>query len=112
MFLHLGNGVSVRTKDVIAIQSYALFQDGPGSKLLAAGQAAGKVVYTLDPGSEGEGESIKSLILTTDKIYLSAISPLTLKRRSELAFHTIDTSDTTDKTDKTEMRDIAITDTE
>ncbi|SFT69706.1 protein of unknown function [Selenomonas sp. GACV-9] len=112
MFLHLGNGVSVRTKDVIAIQSYALFQDGPGGELLAAGLAADKVINTLVLGHEEDGESIKSLIITTDKIYLSAISPLTLKRRSELAFHTIDTSGTTDKPDNKEMRDIAITDTE
>ena len=112
MFLHLGNGVSVRTKDVIAIQSYALFQDGPGGEFLAASRAEGKVVNTLDLGDDDGNESIKSLIITTDKIYLSAISPLTLKRRSELAFTTLDAPDITDKNAKTDMRDVAISDME
>ena len=28
MFLHLGNGASVRTKDIIAIYDYEMFRDG------------------------------------------------------------------------------------
>ena len=101
MFLHLGNGVSVRTKDVISIQDFALFQNGPGRELLAAKREAGRVINTLELGPEDEHESIKSLVLTDDKIYLSVISPLTLKRRSELTFTTIDTADSTKKTTET-----------
>ncbi|MCR5439920.1 MAG: DUF370 domain-containing protein [Selenomonas sp.] len=103
MFLHLGNGVSVRTKDVIAIQDFSLFQNGPGKDLLAAKREAGLVVNTLELGPEDEHESIKALVLTEDKIYLSVISPLTLKRRSELAFTTIDAVDSTKKTTETSL---------
>lgn len=101
MFLHLGNGVSVRTKDVISIQDFAIFQAGPGKEMLDAGRKAGRVVNTLDLGPKDEGDSIKSLILTAERIYLSVISPLTLKRRSELAFTTIDITDSTKKTTET-----------
>lgn len=31
MFLHLGNGISVKTSDIIAIQDFALFKSGPGN---------------------------------------------------------------------------------
>ena len=31
MFLHLGNGMSVRTKDVIAIHDYTIFAKGAGN---------------------------------------------------------------------------------
>lgn len=101
MFLHLGNGVSVRTKDVIAIQDFALFQNGPGKELLEAKRKAGLVVNTLELAPEYE--SIKALVLTEDRIYLSVISPLTLKRRSELAFTTIDVADPANKTTETSM---------
>lgn len=101
MFLHLGNGVSVRTKDVIAIQDFTIFQDGPGREMLEARRKAGLVVNTLDLGPKDEHDSIKSLVLTEDRIYLSVISPLTLKRRSELAFTTIDIADSTKKTTET-----------
>ena len=103
MFLHLGNGVSVRTKDVIAIQAFALFQNGPGKELLEAKRQAGLVVNTLELAPEYEHESIKALVLTEDRIYLSVISPLTLKRRSELAFTTIDVADPANKTTETSM---------
>ena len=84
MFLHLGNGFSVRTKDILAIQSSEVFRDGPGKEMLDRRMADGRVVNALYP--EDEKAEVKALILTAHKIYLSAISPLTLKRRSELAF--------------------------
>ena len=95
MFLHLGNGVSVRTKDVVTINDYALFQAGPGKALLERQRAAGLLVSTLDPDDE---TPIKSLILTKDKAYLSVISPLTLKRRSQPVYDTLDN----DRTDEIE----------
>lgn len=98
MFLHLGNGVSVRMKKVIAIQDYAVFQSGPGKRLLEKQQRRGKVISALEPGQIDDGEGTKSLILTEENIYLSAISPLTLKRRSELAFYRTGLSETAEKT--------------
>lgn len=106
MFLHLGNGISVRTKEVIAIQDYAIFQNGTGKNLLEKQRLKGKVVNTLAFETPDNGESIKSLILTEDAIYLSVISPLTLKRRSELAFNTTEFREILEKT--TESSDTMI----
>ena len=90
MFLHLGNGMSVRTKDVIAIHDYALFQTGAGSEFLAHEQAAGRLENTLPADIRNDEEAKKSLIITEGKTYLSAISPWTLKRRSQMVYDTMD----------------------
>ena len=90
MFLHLGNGVSVRTKDVIAIHDYSLFQKGTGSEFLENEQMAGRLVNTLPLEIRKDEEAKKSLILTDKKTYLSAISPWTLKRRSQMVYDTMD----------------------
>ncbi|MBO6204728.1 MAG: DUF370 domain-containing protein [Selenomonas sp.] len=90
MFLHLGNGISVRTKDVIAIHDYSLFQKGTGSEFLASEQAAGRLENTLPMEIRQDEEAKKSLIITDKKTYLSAISPWTLKRRSQLVYDTMD----------------------
>lgn len=90
MFLHLGNGMSVRTKDVIAIHDYALFQKGAGSEFLAHEQAAGRLENTLPLDIRQDEEAKKSLIITDGKTYLSAISPWTLKRRSQMVYDTMD----------------------
>ena len=95
MFLHLGNGVSVKIKDVIAISDYALFQDGAGKEMLERYKASGRLVGTRPAG---DATPIKSLILTKDKTYLSVISPLTLKRRSQQVYDTLDN----DRTDEIE----------
>lgn len=90
MFLHLGNGMSVRTKDVIAIHDYALFQKGAGRVFLAHEQAAGRLENTLPLDIRQDEEAKKSLIITDGKTYLSAISPWTLKRRSQMVYDTMD----------------------
>ena len=93
MFLHLGNGMSVRTKDVIAIHDYALFQKGSGSNFLAHEKMTGRLENTLPMEIRQDEEAKKSLIITQDKTYLSAISPWTLKRRSQIVYDTYDTMD-------------------
>ncbi|MCR5758325.1 MAG: DUF370 domain-containing protein [Selenomonas sp.] len=90
MFLHLGNGMSVRTKDVIAIHDYALFQKGAGSEFLAHEQALGRLENTLPLDIRNDESAKKSLIITEGKTYLSAISPWTLKRRSQMVYDTMD----------------------
>ncbi len=71
MFLHLGSGHSVRTKDIIAIFDYALLENGLSGR---------KIVFCLEDGED----SAKSAVLTDKAVYLSAISALTLKKRSSL----------------------------
>ncbi len=90
MFLHLGNGISVRTKSVIAIHDYALFTKGTGSEFLAREQAAGRLENTLPAEIKNNAGARKSLIITDEKTYLSAISPWTLKRRSQMIYDTMD----------------------
>ena len=91
MFLHLGNGISVRTNARIMINCYDLFKNEAGQKFLDSGKKQGKLVNTLAIGSKSSAdELIKSIIVTDKKIYLSAISPLTLMRRSRRGFYTLD----------------------
>ena len=69
MYLHLGLGYSVRTKDVIAIFDYGLLAEAKGRS---------KVISCLE---EGEN-SARSFIVTDQAIYISAVSPLTLRKRA------------------------------
>lgn len=69
MFLHLGAGYSVRTKEIIAIIDHGLFEEQAGKR---------KVVSCLEAGEEG----VKSVVLTDREVYLSPISSLTLKKRA------------------------------
>lgn len=39
MFLHLGNGISVRTNEIIMIHSYDLFKNEAGKKFLDSGKS-------------------------------------------------------------------------
>ena len=90
MFLHLGNGISVRTKEVIAIHDYTLFIKGTGREFLEREQAAGRLENTLPAEIKNNEGARKSLIITDEKTYLSAISPWTLKRRSQMIYDTMD----------------------
>ena len=53
-------------------------------------QAAGRLVNTLPAEIKNNEGARKSLIITDDKTYLSAISPWTLKRRSQMIYDTMD----------------------
>ena len=84
MFLHLGNGVSVRTRDVIAIYDYMGFfiKDVPDNRhYLQRCQKEGRVVKT-----NTESELIKSVVVTVDKVYLSVLSSTALKKRAQLFY--------------------------
>lgn len=86
MFLHLGNGVSVRTKDIIAIYDYMGFfiKDIPENQhYLQICQKEGRVVRT-----DESNELIKSIIVTRDKVYLSVLSSTALKKRAEMIYDT------------------------
>ncbi len=79
MFLHLGNDVSVRISEIIAIYDYELFKSGGNSCYLASMKR--RKLF----GSAGwEDERIKSLVMTEKGLYPSVISSLTLKRRTDI----------------------------
>lgn len=77
MFLHLGNDISVRTKDIISIHDYDIFKYGENKDFFDIMMRKGAVY-----NSKGLLEITKSVIITNDFWYLSAISPMTLKRRA------------------------------
>lgn len=85
MFLHLGNGVMVPSEEILFIGDYALFTEtADGRALLQDMQKKGRVLNTLPLHPRfHEDMTIKSVIQTKDKLYLSLISPLTLKSRAE-----------------------------
>lgn len=79
MFLHLGNGISVKLNEVITIGDYALYKNGVGLDLIAREKRRGKKIINCLILKDKP----KSLILTDKNIYLSPISSLTLKKRAE-----------------------------
>ena len=79
MFLHLGNDISIRESDIISIHDFAIFQSGENLAYLEAMKKKNAVIH-----SDDLSENVKSLIVTEEKIYLSAISSMTLKRRTAL----------------------------
>ena len=83
MFLHLGNDISVRTKDIWAIYDYAIFEGGVNKDALCRAAEKKKIIYTA-----GDASKNKSLIVTENALYVSAISSMTLKKRAEAGIYT------------------------
>lgn len=80
MFLHIGGDVSVPVKDIILILDLKSAGVSVATKeFLEINRDEGLVTKV------GSGEP-KSLILTTERAYLSAISSLTLGGRSKLLY--------------------------
>ena len=75
MFLHLGSDVSVALKDVIAINDYSYLKTI--NKEFLKNIRSKKFIIDI---SENDP---KSFVITDKKIYLSAISSVTLKKRAD-----------------------------
>ena len=75
MFLHLGSDVSVALKDVIAINDYSYLKTI--NKKFLKNMRSKKFIIDI---SENDP---KSFVITDKKIYLSAISSVTLKKRAD-----------------------------
>ncbi|MBQ8682857.1 MAG: DUF370 domain-containing protein [Selenomonadales bacterium] len=75
MFLHLGSDVMVPVKDVLAIYDYKTMELETNQKMLETMMREKEVVEI--------SKEAKSFIFTDDKIYLSVISSLTLKKRAQ-----------------------------
>lgn len=83
MFLHLGSGIAVRLEQVILISDYELYTHGCGEELVTRERRLGRrVISCLDDSDDRP----RTLVLTNDNIYLSPISPLTLKRRADTGY--------------------------
>ena len=75
MFLHLGSDVSVALKDVVAINDYSYLKTI--NKEFLKNMRSKKFIIDI---SENDP---KSFVITDKKIYLSAISSVTLKKRAD-----------------------------
>lgn len=78
MFIHLGGDIVIRSRDVVAI----LDQNSHDSSTITREFLSAQEEDGVIPISE---EQVKSVVVTMDnKVYLSPISSLTLKRRSQV----------------------------
>jgi len=82
MFLHLGADTVIPLRDVIAINDLKPGKSGINKEFIKKMQDEKKVIDISE-------KKAKSFILTKDRVYLSAISSLTLKKR---ASHFIDSN--------------------
>ena len=74
MFLHLGGEYSVRTDEVVSIHDYdSMNRTETGKAFL---QKRKKYIRDVSDGHS------KSVVVTDEKIYFSALSPVTLKKRA------------------------------
>lgn len=75
MFLHLGSDVMVPVRDVLAIYDHKTMEIDENKKMLSMMMKEKEVVEITSDA--------KSYVFTDDKIYLSVISSLTLKKRAQ-----------------------------
>ena len=79
MYLHLGGDAAVAEKDIISIHDYAIFHRTENREFMRQLEASGDLVQLAD-------KEPKSLVITVNKAYLSAISSVTLRRRAGMVF--------------------------
>lgn len=77
MFIHLGDGTVIRSKDVIAIL------DSNSQDSSSITRQFLQAVENDDKEQIADSEA-KSVVVTKEKVYFSPISSLTLKRRSQI----------------------------
>jgi regulator of extracellular matrix RemA (YlzA/DUF370 family) len=75
MFIHIGADYVVRSRDVVIILDSELDQLEVNQKFLQKAREEGRMI-------EMEKEECKSYIITSNHVYCSPISSLTLKRRA------------------------------
>jgi extracellular matrix regulatory protein B len=79
MYLHVGEDVSIRSKDIIAIIDKESMNSSPFMDIFIQNQQ--EQVFNLAKGP------YKSVVITLDKIYFSPFSSGTLKKRSQGLFN-------------------------
>ena len=73
----IGGTTAVASDKLLAIVDWRYFQEGDNKSFLDAFQERSRVLDIT------EGGNPKSLVVTADELYISPISPLTLKKRSD-----------------------------
>ncbi len=74
LFIHLGGDTSVPLAEVVAVLRADLAGYGPNREMVQSLRAAGKV-KTIPGGPP------RALVLTTSCLYMTGVSPFTLRRR-------------------------------
>ncbi len=83
MFIYIGNDIVIESKSIIAIFDAELIQSSRRLlKKIEEHQKNGTLF--------GEAKDAKSIILTNEHVYYSALSTLTLKNREELYETTVE----------------------
>lgn len=77
MFLHLGEDIVLQTKDIIAIIDGNLVNESDILKEFIAVNEKNSNIYIISDGT------VKSIVITENKIYFSPLTAVTLKRRSQ-----------------------------
>lgn len=80
MFLHLGSDTVVALDEVILINDYKTYRSATNREFLEKMRNQNKIVDIAS-------NSPKSFVVTKEKIYLSAISSVTLKKRAGNLFY-------------------------
>ncbi|WP_158738370.1 extracellular matrix regulator RemB [Alteribacillus sp. YIM 98480] len=77
MFIHLGGDTVIRSKDVVAILDQDTHDSSSITKQFLSSHENRDVI-------EISKELTKSVVVTIDRVYLSPISSLTLRRRAQV----------------------------
>lgn len=78
MFIHLGENVVVQTRDVVAIFDYEIAKESEDTLEFLNYHKEHQNLETISD------ELIKSIVLTTQEVFLSPLSSITLKRRAKI----------------------------
>jgi len=77
MFIHVGNDNVIRSRDIISIIDYNILDSSSVmEEMIELDKKQGKV--------KGNPSIAKSIVITSDLIYYSSLSVLTLKKRSSI----------------------------
>lgn len=83
MFLHLGSDIVVALIDIVSINDYKSFRSVVNREFIKKMKSKNFIIDI----SENDP---KSFVVTKTKVYLSAISSLTLKKRADTLFYNED----------------------
>jgi regulator of extracellular matrix RemA (YlzA/DUF370 family) len=78
--LHIGNEVAIPKKDVVAIFAYNAQLAAPTRNFLKMMREENRLVELSDEGKE------RTVVISSDRVYITSISCHTLKRRAESVF--------------------------
>lgn len=86
VFIHLGEDVVVQSRDVVGIFDWQVMEEAEITSEFLYRHQKDKLVEDIG------GDLTKSIVITTDTVYLSPLSSLTLKRRAYTVSDSVETT--------------------